>query len=144
MQFQPEFYAYALGDRSFGGACVFVERFDKAQIDTDADFELKRLACFMTRDAAPQTEADRQIPTGVLFNIRDNATGRTIFAGFADTGEIFGDGKVPFVLPTSHFFKRGSQAQVLYAPIAQQGPDFDNGSLWLVMIGCKHFGRSQR
>lgn len=140
MDFRPVFQCYSLGPLS-GSGVTFTELLDITKIDNDGDFELKRLTCFMDRAGAPQTESSRQIPTGVLFNIRDNSTGRTVFSGFADTGEIFGDGRVPFVLPTSHFFRRAGQAQVLYAPAAQQGPDFDNGTLWLIMVGCKHFKR---
>ncbi len=143
MDFDPTFQCYSIQGRGALGV-AFVERLDLTPIDRDGDFECKRLACFMNPGGAPQTEATRNIPTGVMFNIRDNATGRTLFNGFADTGEIFGDGRVPFVLPTSHFFQRGGQAQILYAPAAQQGPDFDNGHLWLIMIGVKHFDRMRQ
>lgn len=138
MNMDPVFQCYSIPGGQFPGV-TFTETFDVVKIDTDGDFECKRLVCFMNRDGSPQTEETRNIPTGVLFNIRDNATGRTLFNGFADTGEIFGDGRVPFVLPTTHFFRRGGQAQILYAPAAQQGPDFDNGTLWLIMVGAKHF-----
>ena len=137
MDFNPVFQCYSLGGRN---GLTFVERTDETPIDKDGDFECKRLSCFMSRaGGAAQTEETRQIPTGVLFNIRDSSTGRTLFNGFADTGELFGDGRVPFVLPTSHFFKRGGLIQILYAPAADQGPDFNNGSLWLIMIGAKNF-----
>lgn len=144
MDFSPVFQCYTLGGRKiagFEGVCFFSENFDEVQIDTDGDFECKRLTCFFDQNGGPQTEATRRIPTGVLFNIRDNSTGRLLFNGFADTGEIFGDGRIPFVLPTSHFFKRGGQAQMIYAPNSQQGPDFGNGLMWLVMVGAKHFDK---
>lgn len=137
MDFHQEFFAYSFGDPQFEKRIVFVERFDIARIDTDADFECKRLVCFATGDLGPQTEQARRIPD-FNFNIRDNATGRTLFSGFMSTAEIFGDGRVPFILPTSHFFKKGSQAQLLYDPV-DPGPDVDNIFVWLVMVGAKHF-----
>lgn len=144
MNMHPEFYCYTLGpplevNGREPGVLAFDEQLDVCRIDTDADFEVKRLSCFVTRAGDPQTKNTREIPTGILFNIRDNATGRTLFNGFADTGELFGDGTVPFVLPTSHFFQKGGQAQVLYAPENLQGPDFQASHTWLVMIGAKHF-----
>lgn len=140
MNFDPVFQCYSIQGPGATGV-TFNERLDLTPIDNDGDFECKRLTCFMDRNGTPQTASSRNIPTGILFNIRDNATGRTLFNRFADTGEIFGDGSVPFVLPTSHFFRRGGQAQILYAPADDQGPDFDGGTLWLVMVGIKHFKR---
>ena len=136
MLFMPEFYTYLIGTLS-NATLAFVEQLDVANIDEDADFELKRLVCFFNQDDTPQTEATRRIPN-LNFNIRDDATGRLLFSGFANTGELFGDGRIPFVLPTSHFFKRGGKAQMLY-DVVNPGPDFDNGSTWLGLVGVKHF-----
>lgn len=138
MRFQPEFFTLLIST-SPNGALQFVERFDVVKINTDSDFELKRLVCFFTPDGGPQTESTRRIPN-LNFNIRDDATGRLLLSGFANTGALFGDGRVPFVLPTSHFFQRGGMAQVLY-DVIDPGPDFGVGSIWLGLIGVKHFLR---
>lgn len=142
--FSPQFHCYALGPliNEFDappGTLTFIQDQDVCKLDTDADFECKRLVMFSDRTQGPQTEATRDLPN-FNFNIRDNATGRTIFAGFASVPEIFGDGRVPFVLPTSHFFRRGGQAQMLYNP-ADPGPDFEAVTVWLVMVGVKHYER---
>lgn len=141
MNFQPEFFTYMMGffaEPELGSFLDFTERFDFVSIDNDSDFELKRLVMFQDRGGVPtQTEATRCIPN-FNFNIRDDATGRTLFNGFASTGEIFGDGRIPFVLPTSHFFQRGGKAQMLYDPTAP-GPDFGSGIVWLGLVGAKHF-----
>lgn len=110
---------------------------DVIRLDTDADFELQRLSCFFTVDDGPQTENTRLLPQ-VSINLLDTGTGRTVFGGYVLTSELFGDGRVPFILPTTHFFKRGAQVQVQYDPI-DPGPDFDNGELWLLLIGRKHY-----
>lgn len=142
MDFKPEFFTYVFGsirdDPSTGNTLQFQEQFDLVKFDRDADFEAKRLVCFSTLDPnVNQTEASREIPN-FNFNIRDNSTGRTLFNGFASTAELFGDGKIPFVLPTSHFFRRGGQAQILYDP-TDPGPDFNNILCWLGMVGAKHY-----
>lgn len=138
MNFSQEFFTYLVGTfPGSPGVLFFSEVFDIVRFDKDADFELKRLVCFSTSDNGPQTEATRRIPN-FNFNIRDNSTGRTLFNGFASTGELFGDGKIPFVLPTSHFFQRGGQAQMLYDAVTP-GPDFDSGTTWLGLVGSKHF-----
>lgn len=144
MDFKQSFFCYSLqGTDPLSTGITYNSDNDIMPLDTDADFECKRLTCFVNRDflGDPQTEATRQIPTGMLFNIRDNSTGRTLFNGFADAGELFGDGRIPFVLPTSHFFRRGGQAQVLYADASLQGPDFANAQMWLIMVGVKHYER---
>lgn len=141
MNFSPEFHVYTVGptfpDPLLGVTLVFIESFDVVQFDSDADFELKRLVCFIDVTGNPQTESSRRIPN-FNFNIRDDATGRTLFNRFASTAEIFGDGRVPFVLPTSHFFQRGGKAQMLYDAVSP-GPDFDTGVVWLGLVGVKHF-----
>lgn len=116
---------------------AFDETLDQIKMDSDADFELQRLSMFYTNGGAAQTAASRVIAQ-VNFNIRDSATGRNLFSGFADTAELFGDGTVPFVLPTTHFFKRRSIASFLYDAVTP-GADFGVGSLHLQLIGKKHY-----
>lgn len=140
MLFTPEFFTYLVGsgdDPLFSTSISFSERFDVVRFDNDADFECKRLVCFACETLNPQTASTRRIPN-FNFNIRDDATGRNLFNGFVSTGQLFGDGTVPFVLPTSHFFKRGSKAQMLYDPV-DPGPDFDAMTVWLGLVGAKHF-----
>ncbi len=142
MNFGPEFFTYLMGTRFDpldGNTLAFDEALDFVNIGKDADFEVKRLVCFATPDESNQTESSRFIPN-FNFNILDNATGRTLFNGFASTGELFGDGRIPFVLPTSHFFRRGGRAQILY-DVVTPGPDFNGILVWLGLVGAKHFER---
>lgn len=138
MRFQPEFFIHLISTAA-NGSLTFNERLDVANIDVDSDFELKRLVCFFDDTGGPQTESTRRIPN-FNFNIRDDATGRLLFGGFASTGALFGDGRIPFVLPTSHFFKRGGKAQMVY-DVVDPGPDIDGGFAWLGLVGVKHFER---
>lgn len=110
---------------------------DTIRFDGDADFELQRLSIWFNPAGNPQTEFGR-ILTQINFNVRDNGNGRNAFAGFLSMAEVFGDGRVPFVLPTTHFFKRASSATILYDN-TDFGPDFDAGDVWLQLIGRKHY-----
>lgn len=142
MNFKPEFYTYLIGamrdDPTSGVTLTFTEAQDVVRFDGDADFELKRLVMFARPEAGDvSTEQDRVL-ANFNFNLRDNATGRTLFNGFVSTAELFGDGRIPFVLPTSHFFEKGGSAQMLYNPV-DPGPDFGNLLVWLGLVGSKHF-----
>lgn len=140
MRFDPEFFTYIIGtstDPLIGGSLTYDETFDFVRFNNDADFECRKLVCFADDIGDPQTDSSRRIPN-FNFNIRDNATGRTLFNGFVSTAELFGDGKVPFILPTSHFFTRATIAQMLYDPVTP-GPDFLGPVVWLGMVGVKHF-----
>jgi hypothetical protein len=141
MDFGQEFFTYLIGQRidENGATLSFNEQDDIVFFHTDADFELKRLVMFGSLDETNQTESSRFIPN-FNFNLRDNSTGRTLFNGFASTAELFGDGRIPFVLPTSHFFRRGGQAQILY-DLTDPGTDFGNALVWLGLVGAKHFER---
>jgi hypothetical protein len=124
---RDEFFVYV-------HSMVFFEPLDVIKFDTDADFELQRLSMFMTPDGSPQTEESRYLAQ-VDINIFDTATGRNVFAAPLSTAELFGDGRVPFILPTTHWFKRGTQARI----DTTGGSDFENGNLWLALIGRKRF-----
>lgn len=143
MKFQPEFFTYLIGretDPTLGPQLSWDATLDLARLDTDADFELKRLTMFASIGGAVQTESSRVIPS-FNFNILDDATGRTLFNSFADFGALFGDGRSQFILPTSHFFKRGGTARILYND-ADFGPDFGVGQVWVGLVGLKHFERT--
>jgi len=145
MRFDPDFYVYPIGRNptTLGTvALTFLEEFDQVAISNDADFECKRLVAFAIENEndAP-TEFTRRIPD-FNFNIRDNSTGRLMFNTFVSTAELFGDGRIPFVLPTTHFFKRSTIVQMLYDPV-DPGPDFDNIFCWLALVGAKHYSEVQ-
>lgn len=124
-----EFYVYATQ--------LFAQDGREIRFDSDADFELQRLSIFFDPDGAPQTEETRRIPQ-LNFNILDKGTGRTVFAGFTDSGAMFGDGRVPFVLPTTHFFQRAAEAEFTFDPV-NPGVNFDGGAVYALLIGRKHF-----
>lgn len=133
-----EFYVYTLpavvdftpGQMTFGSD-------DRFNFDGDADFELQRLSLWICSSDTDYTQYTAQYAQ-VNINIRDNATGRLLFGDFVSMAELFGNGRTPFVLPTTHFFKRATSAQILYSPI-DPGPDFENFQVIPLLIGRKHF-----
>lgn len=111
---------------------------DVLRFDGDGDFELQRLTAFVANPDDDYTQYTSRIGS-VNFNIRDNATGRLMFADYVNFAEVFGIGRTPFILPTTHWFRRATSAEVLYSPIAP-GPDFDGPYRFnLGFIGRKHF-----
>lgn len=123
-----EFFVYSRGP------LTFVERLDTIPIDTDADFELLRLSMWAD-DGGPITAETRRLPL-VDLQIFDTANGRGVFAAPVPIAALFGDGTQPFILPTTHWFKRGSQAV-----LQTSGDEVDAVALWVNLIGRKRFER---
>lgn len=104
------------------------------QIRTDSDFELQKLSMFADIDAAGQTEATRIIPL-VTIQITDTGTGRTLFNQPVAIGAIFGDGRIPFILPTTKIFTKN-------ASVVVDVVNFDAANTYnlrLALIGSKIF-----
>lgn len=141
MRFEPEFFVYPIGsETSIAGSKLveFDELLDVVAISGDSDFECKRLVCFAVDSLADlPVESTRRLPN-FNFNLRDNATGRLMFNTYVSTAALFGDGRIPFVLPTTHFFRRNSIVQMLFDP-SDPGPDFGSILCWLGLVGVKHF-----
>lgn len=132
-----EFFVYPVPSQGLNPRTLrFTEEFDRVDFDGDADFELQRLSAFSSLFDETPTQYDSFYPQ-VNFNIRDNATGRLLFGDYMSMSEIFGIGRTPFVLPTTHFFRRATSAQIIYSPI-DPGPGFDNSNISLLLIGRKH------
>ena len=134
-----DFYVYALpAQLDFTpGQALFSSESDVFVFDSDADFELQRLSAWTDSADTDYTQYTSQYAQ-VNINIRDNATGRLLFGDYVSMAELFGLGRTPFVLPTTHFFKRGTSATILYSPI-DPGPDFENFQVFPFLIGRKHF-----
>lgn len=77
------------------------------QIQADADFELQKLTHFSDVAAAAQTEATRVLPL-VTVQITDTGTGRQMFNAPVPIPAMFGDGRIPFILPTTKVFSRNA------------------------------------
>jgi hypothetical protein len=111
-------------------------------IDTDAEFELMKLAHFSEAAGGefafgdPQTEETRILPLLEL-QILDTGTGRNVFSAFVPFAALFGDGKVPFVLPTTKIFARQSKLEITVQPVDDAVAN--NFRVRLALIGEKIF-----
>lgn len=70
------------------------------QIQADSDFEVQKLTFFADIALNLQTEAERVLPL-VTVQILDTGTGRQWFNTDVAIPALMGDGRIPFILPTT-------------------------------------------
>jgi NAD(P)-dependent dehydrogenase (short-subunit alcohol dehydrogenase family) len=107
---------------------------DNIQIQADADFETQKLTYFADIAAAAQTVTTQVIPL-ITVLITDAGSGRQLMNVATAIPALFGDGKIPFILPTSRIFAARSN-------ITFQVSNFDAAvtyNLRLSLIGTKLF-----
>ena len=104
------------------------------QIQADSDFELQKLTYFADSLAADQEEGTRILPLMTL-QLIDTGTGRQLFNTPIAIPAICGDGRIPFILPTTKIYSANSSITVAVA-------NYSGGtaySLRLALIGTKIF-----
>lgn len=104
------------------------------QIQADSDFELQQLAHFSDIAAATETESSRVLPL-VTIQITDTGTGRQMFNAPVPIPALFGDGRIPFVLPTTKMFSRNASVSFVLS-------NYDAAATYnirLQLIGAKIF-----
>jgi len=77
------------------------------QIQADSDFELQKLTFFADIALAVETESSRVLPL-VTVQLTDQGTGRQVFQLPVPIPAIMGDGRIPFILPTTKIFVASS------------------------------------
>lgn len=103
-----DFFVYATPSISIAGGA---SSSTSIQIQADAAFELQKLAMFADIAAAVQTESTRVLPL-VTIQITDQGSGRQIFSVPVAIPSLFGDGRIPFILPTTKLFSPNSAIQL--------------------------------
>lgn len=81
------------------------------QIQADASFELQKLSMFADIALAVQTESTRVLPL-VTVQITDQGSGRQLFSVPVAIPSLFGDGRIPFILPTTKLFVPNSAISI--------------------------------
>ena len=76
---------------------------DNIQIQADADFEVQKLTQFSDIAAAAQTVSTQVLPL-VTVLIVDSGSGRQLMNEAVAIPALFGDGRIPFILPTPRIF----------------------------------------
>lgn len=130
-QTRRDFYVYAI---NFAALAAAAANTGAIQIQADSDFELQKLSFFADIAAAAQTEATRVIPL-VTLQITDTGTGRQTFNTEIPIGAIMGDGRIPFILPTTKIFS--ANASVAFSVTNYSAATAYN--LRLCLIGAKLF-----
>jgi hypothetical protein len=107
------------------------------QIEADADFQVQKMTYFTNIDATAVTLNDIDVPL-VTVVIVDTGSGRQLMNQAIPVTDIFGDGRLPFIIPTPKLFVKNSRINF---------DVFNFGSqiyvnLWLVLTGKKVFTRN--
>lgn len=103
-----DFFVYGINFLALAPAGATSNAF---QIQADSDFELQKLAMFADVAAAGELSSTRVIPL-VTIQVTDTGTGRQLFNTPIPMGAIFGDGQIPFILPTTKVFSANASVTV--------------------------------
>lgn len=122
--------AFVAGPIAAGGTAA-----DQVQIQADSAFEIQKLTMFADIADAAQTEESRVLPL-VTVQITDTGTGRQLFAEAVSIPALFGDGRFPFILPTTKLL---SPSSVLSFDFANYSAATPYSNLQLLLIGTKIF-----
>jgi hypothetical protein len=104
------------------------------QIQADSDFELQKITYFADIAGADQTEATRVLPL-ISLQLIDTGTGRQLFNTPIALPAIGGDGRIPFILPTTKIYAANSSITVAVANYSGATAY----ALRLALIGTKIF-----
>jgi hypothetical protein len=105
-------------------------------IQADSDFKLVKLTQFANNHAAVTnlTESTRPLPL-VTIQMVDTGSGRNLFSGPVPIPGLFGDGRIPFILPIIRIFKASATITVTFT-------NYDTAityDVYLQLIGTKLF-----
>ena len=119
---------------------------DVIQIEADAHFVLQKLAHVSYDDAAPPDlgtsptvlftgglTAQQQVLPQVSIQITDTGSGRQLMSNPIPIPSLFGDGKLPFILPNPRIFLKNTTLQIGYTNFDTVNP-YD---IRLAFIGYK-------
>jgi hypothetical protein len=126
-----DFFSYTI---TFAALAAAVSADGQIQIQADSDFELQKWTYFADIAAAVQTESSRVLPL-VTLQVTDQGVGRQMFSAAAAIPAIMGDGRIPFILPTTKVFN--AKSTVLFTVANFSAATTYN--LRLVLLGAKIF-----
>lgn len=74
-------------------------------VDADSDFKLTKVAYMADLAGAAQTDSGRVVPL-VTVLIKDQGSGRDLMSKPVPLPAVFGDGRLPFILPAPRIIRR--------------------------------------
>ena len=95
-----DFFIYGIDFPSIAAGATAT---DNIQIQADADFEVQKLTQTSDIAGATQTESTKVVPL-ITVLIVDAGSGRQIMNVAVAIPSLFGDGRIPFILPTPRIF----------------------------------------
>lgn len=95
-----DFFVYAI---DFATLAAGATATDNIQIQADADFEVQKLTYFSDIAGAAQTLTTQVVPL-ITVLIVDAGSGRQLMDRAVAIPALFGDGRIPFILPTPRIF----------------------------------------
>lgn len=104
------------------------------QIEADSDFLIQKLAYTSYADDQSVTVETQQVPK-VTCTIVDTGSGRQLMNQPVPIQAFFGDGRLPYILPTPKLFTKNSRINVNVF----NASDADIADLWLNFEGKKIF-----
>lgn len=126
-----DFYSYGIQFQTFNTgdtATGFI------QIEADSDFLIQKLAYFSNFNNEQVTVETQDVPLATIL-IVDTGSGRQIMNIPIPIGALFGDGRLPYILPTPKLFTKNSRINVTVFNFG----DEDYEDLWIVFEGKKIF-----
>jgi hypothetical protein len=106
------------------------------QIEADSDFLIQKLAYASFLNDEAVTVESQDIPL-VTVLIVDTGSGRQIMNAPVPISALFGDGRLPYILPTPKLFTKNSRINVTVSNFGSE----DYADIWLNFEGKKIFTR---
>lgn len=135
IQYVEDFFVYDLDIAALAAGGV---NNANIQMQADSDFKLVKLGMMADIAAAAQTESSRVLPLCTL-QLVDSGSGRQLFSAPVALGAIFGDGRLPFILPVPRIFKARTNIQLALTNYSAA----TTYNLRLALIGSKIFQLGQ-
>ncbi len=127
-----DFYTYNIQFEDIGAG---VTQTGFIQIEADSDFLIQKLAYFSNIAGAAQTFQTIDVPL-VTILIVDTGSGRQIMNNPVPVPSLFGDGRLPYILPTPKLFVKNSRINVTLFNFSSS-TEYDD--IWINFEGKKIF-----
>lgn len=116
-----DFYVYEASTTPGTPIPVSAQQTDTIQIEADSNFILQKLAYHCQAPAGTAVAANalglvqsQLIIPAVALQLVDTGSGRQLMQNPIPIPSLFGDGKLPFILPNPRLFQRNSTIQVVF------------------------------
>jgi hypothetical protein len=127
-----DFYTYGIQFQDFNAGDTAV---GFIQVEADSDFLIQKLAYFSNFNDAQVTVFSQDVPLATIL-IVDTGSGRQIMNIPIPIGALFGDGRLPYILPTPKLFTKNSRINVTLFNFSAA---IDYNDIWINFEGKKIF-----